>query len=342
MSLIFCKRNRDKIRDDIIAKSYGEKNATQFWAEIKKRTKQLDSAPADVDGVKGNQNIADLFYGKFSSIFGRSNFDALPHLSNSNLFNSRLPTSVITNAITQLNTCLGFDGIHTNHLRYSSLLMKFFFRQFFNSCFIHNHFPDKLLSGVIRPSVMDRSGNFKSSSNYREIMISSNFMKILEYIILPFIRKIPVNPTQFSYRKNTSTILATLILKETIKLYIDNGNCVFSCFLDLSKAFERVEHSILIVKLRDKRVPDFIINILCSIFSNSLAKVYFNGCFSQSWLLRKGTRQGGILSAYLFNTYIDSISSRFSGFSNGCILGINKVNIQAYADDIVLLSPTRQ
>ena len=138
------------------------------------------------------------------------------------------------------------------------------------------------------------------------------------------------------------TILATLILKETIKQYIDNGNCVFSCFLDLSKAFERVENSILIGKLRDKRVPDFIINILCSIFSNSLAKVYINGCFSQSWLLRKGTRQCGILSAYLFNINIDSILSRFSGFNNGCILGINKVNIQAYADDIVLLSPTRQ
>ena len=109
------------------------------------------------------------------------------------------------------------------------------------------------------------SGNFKSSSNYREIMISSNFMKILEF--LPFIRKIPVNPTQFSYRKNTSTILAILILKETIKQYIDNGNCVFSCFLDLSKAFERVEHSILIAKLQDKRVPDFIINILRSILA---------------------------------------------------------------------------
>ena len=67
------------ISDDIIAKSYCEKNVTQFWAEIKKRTKQLDSAPADVDGVKSNQNIADLFYAKFSSISGRSNFDALPH-----------------------------------------------------------------------------------------------------------------------------------------------------------------------------------------------------------------------------------------------------------------------
>ena len=98
----FYKCNRDKIDDDIIANSYCEKNVTQFWAEIKKRTKQLDSAPAD--GVKGNQNIADLLYAKYSSISERSNNDVLPHLLNSYLYNSRLLTSVITNDITQLNT----------------------------------------------------------------------------------------------------------------------------------------------------------------------------------------------------------------------------------------------
>ena len=190
----------------------------------------MDSTPADVDGVKGNQNIADVFSAKFSSLSGRSYFDSLPHLSNSNLFNSRLPNSVITNAITQLNTCLGFDRIHSNHLRYSSLLMKFSFSQFFNSCSVHNHFPDKLFSGVIRPSVKNKSGDFKSSSNYSEIMISSNFMKILEYIILPFIRKIPVNPTQFSYRKNTSTILATLILKETVNSILATGTMFLVVF----------------------------------------------------------------------------------------------------------------
>ena len=90
--------------------------------------------------------------------------------------------------------------------------MKFIFTQFFNSCFIHNHFPEKLLAGVIRPCVKNGSGDFKSSSNYREIMISSNFMKVLEYIILPYIQTIPTNPRQFCYKKNTSTILATMIL----------------------------------------------------------------------------------------------------------------------------------
>ena len=270
-----------------------------------------------------------MFYEKFSSISGKSNYNTLPHLSNVNNFTKRISTSMINNAINQLNTCLGFDGIHSYHLKNSSSIMKFIFTQFFNSCFIHNHFPKKLLAGVIRPCVKNRSGDFKSSSNCREVMISSNFMKVLEYIILPYIQTIPINPRQCSYGKNTSTMLAIMILKETVKQYIDQGSSVFTCFLDLSKAFERIEYSILIDRLRKNHVPEFIINILCSIFSKSRARVYFNGSSSQSWSLKRGTRQGGLLSAYLFNVYIDSILCTFSDFKTGCKLGLNKINIQA-------------
>ena len=191
-----------------------------------KKTKKSECAVADIDGIKSNQNIADMFYEKFSSISGKSNYDTLPYLSNVNKFTKRIPTSMINNVINQLNTCLGFDGIHSNHLKNSSPIIKFIFTQFFNSCFIHNHLPEKLLAGVIRPCVKNRSGDFKFSSNYREVMIS-NFMKVLEFIILPYIQTIPTNPRQFSYRKNTSTILATMILKETVKQYVDQGSSVF-------------------------------------------------------------------------------------------------------------------
>ena len=112
----------------------------------------------------------------------------------------------------------------------------------------------------------------------------------------------------------------------------------------MSKAFERIEYSILIDRLRKNHVPEFIINILCSIFSKSTARVYFNGSSSQIKLVTEegNYRQGGVLSAYLFNVYIDSTLCRFSDFKIGCKLGLNKINIQPYADDMVLLSPTIQ
>ena len=111
-------------------------------------------------------------------------------------------------------------------------------------------------------------------------------------------------------------------------------------FLDMSKAFERVNHSLLLDKLKNKGIPEFIINIYKSIFRDSEIQVCYNNCMSNSWNIARGIRQGGVTSALLFNIYIDEILSKMKDLNIGCRMGINKVNVQAYADDLVLLSPT--
>ena len=57
-------------------------------------------------------------------------------------------------------------------------------------------------------------------------------------------------------------------------------------------------------------------------------------------VIPRGIRQGGVTSALLFNIYIDEILSKMKDLNIGCRMGISKVNVQAYADDLVLLSPT--
>ena len=108
----------------------------------------------------------------------------------------------------------------------------------------------------------------------------------------------------------------------------------------MSKAFENVNHPILLNKLTAKGVPSFIVNKFQWIFSRSEIRVCFNDCFSDSWRICRGVRQGGVTSAILFNIYIDDILSEISANNIGCRLGISKVNIQAHADDVALLSPT--
>ena len=81
-----------------------------------------------------------------------------------------------------------------------------------------------------------------------------------------------------------------------------------------------------------------IVNIFRSIYIGSSVQVYFNGKFSSKWNIFRGIRQGGITSAFLFNLYIDDIVRNISSFKVGCYIGLNRFNIQAYADDIVLLS----
>ena len=108
----------------------------------------------------------------------------------------------------------------------------------------------------------------------------------------------------------------------------------------MSNAFELVNHSLLLDKLKDKRIPEFVINIYGSIFRDSEIQVRYNNCMSNSWNIARGIRQGGVTSALLFNIYIHEILSKMKDLNIGCRMGIGKVNVQAYADDLVLLSPT--
>ena len=129
-----------------------------------------------------------------------------------------------------------------------------------------------MLKGVFVPSVKDKREDPSSISNYREVMISCNLFKILEYRIMPYLNRVKLSVNQFAYRKNTSTLLAIPCLKETIMSNTDHQD-----------AFERVNHSLLLDKLKDKGIPEFVINIYKSIFRDSEIQVCYNNCMSNSY-----------------------------------------------------------
>ena len=64
--------------------------------------------------------------------------------------------------------------------------------------------------------------------------------------------------------------------------------------------------------------------------------------FSEEWKINNGVRQGGVLSGLLFNVYINSLIEKISSLKQGCKIGIHSSNIIAYADDIVLLAPSKK
>ena len=112
------------------------------------------------------------------------------------------------------------------------------------------------------------------------------------------------------------------------------------CFLDASKAFDRVNHQLLFQKLVKRKVPGYIIRILIFWYENQTMSVQWGNLLSESFHVSNGVRQGGILSSYLFNVYIDDLSTRLNGLSIGCKLGDLLINHLMYADDLVLLSPS--
>ena len=83
-----------------------------------------------------------------------------------------------------------------------------------------------------------------------------------------------------------------------------------------------------------------IVDSLSYIFSNTRVNVRISSIFSDSWVTTRGVRQGGVLSIFLFSPCLDDIVTEISAMPVGCRLGINKINVQTYADDIILFSPT--
>ena len=154
---------------------------------------------------------------------------------------------------------------------------------------------------------------------------------------MPYVKSVPVSHCQFGYRENTSTILANVLLKEALASNMQTNGSVYTCFLDLSKAFDRLNIDKLINKLNSSNLPDYIVNIVEFSLKNSSARVCYGGAFSDRWSMVKGVRQGGVTSAYLFNIYINEILDKVSRLQPGCYLGIKKMNVQAYADDMVVL-----
>ena len=134
--------------------------------------------------------------------------------------------------------------------------------------------------------------------------------------------------------------MAVTMLKETIKSYTLKGSNVYSAFLDLSKAFDKVNHNILMSKLMKTNASPSIIQTLIDMYNKQFVRVCFNNVKGDFWRLGNGVRQGGIISPLLFNLYINDAIKEISSCDIGCKLGIFRHNTQRYADDLTLLSPS--
>ena len=161
------------------------------------------------------------------------------------------------------------------------------------------------------------------SDYYRHVMNSSVFLKLFEYCLLirmdPFIR---LDDRQHGFRKNYSTATACFVLKETVLNYTNASSNVYGCFLDISKAFDSINHNVLLNKLLEMGIPGYIVNIIEFWYKNQNVCVKYRGALSDEWKLMNGVRQGGVLSGLLFSVYINTLIERVAQTGVGCMLGI--------------------
>ena len=105
--------------------------------------------------------------------------------------------------------------------------------------------------------------------------------KIIEKLILPrYSSLLQTTENQFGFKSNSSTDLCVFSLKQVIDYYRNNGSPVYLCFLDTSKAFDRVPHNILFSKLFERKVLHIVIRLLVYWYSTQTFTIRWNNVLS--------------------------------------------------------------
>ena len=129
------------------------------------------------------------------------------------------------------------------------------------------------------------------------------------------------------------------VLKEILNLYKALKSCLTICFLDGSKVFDCVNQGVLFQKLKRRGIPGYLLRILAFWYENQTMCVRWGKLLSAPFSVGNGVRQGGILSPFLFNVYMDDLSSRLNGLNVGCTVGKTCINQIIFTDDL-LISPS--
>ena len=114
------------------------------------------------------------------------------------------------------------------------------------------------------------------------------------------------------------------VLNEVIDLNRSLNGGVFVCFLDASEAFDRLSHRTLFNKLSERGVPGFILRVLIYWYKNQTMCIRWGDVDFVRF--KVGVRQGGILSPYLFNVYVDELSEQLKLCNVGCNVNGHLIN----------------
>ena len=313
--------------------NYFQENAKDIrktWSGIKNiiniRTiikTQPTSMLIEKEFVTDPTKIAEGFNSYFSTIaenlqqkivFGGNNFSKYLNtpLDSNFLFRSADTGEIILIIDSLANSkATGPHSIPTEILKLIKPIICYPLKEIINLSFATGEYPVKLKIAKVIPTF--KKGDLLIVSNYRPISLLSNINKIFEKLVYSRLRSFLnlhncIYDLQFGFREKHSTNHALFSLTEMVREALDNGNFACGIFIDLQKAFDTVDHQILLKKLEYYGVRGLSNSWFRSYLTNRQQFVSVNGFNSTNQPINYGVPQGSVLGPLLFLIYINDLN----------------------------------
>ena len=190
--------------------------------------------------------------------------------------------------------------------------------------------PSKWKTGKIIP-LLKPGKPADEGTSFRPVTILSPPIKILEALLLPDVTEaVQLANHQHGFRKGRSTTTALQTINDHINTGLNRKQPVHrtvTVAIDLSRAFDTVDHQILLEDIQGLHLNEYIKRFLCNYLRGRQTYVYFRGTKSGYRKVKQGVPQGGVLSPILFNLYMSSMP-----------LPPEHILLVTYADDSNILS----
>ncbi len=304
-------------------------DSSRIWSVINEllnrpsKSRNIDSLIVDGEHITDEQTIADKINIHFASIgtkvadsvpnIDKSYRDYLPERENRNIEFKPLTISQILEAILSINSkkSLDINDVSFDLIKKIAPQICRPITHIYNLSILQGIFPSSLKTSKVTP--IYKSGDKKLCTNYRGISLVNSFSKIFERLISDrLVGFLSENSFfyfhQYGFLKGRSTSQAILQVINNITSAINNSEYCLAVFLDIQKAFDSVNHEILIAKLENAGVRGKELEWFRSFIKDRLQRVRVGSSNSNNLLgIIIGVLQGSILGVILFIIFINDI-----------------------------------